>query len=116
MKLLLSGLLALGFCSTASAAVLGPGDAATHIGEDATVCGIVASAHYAPRSHGQPTFLNLGHAYPNEDFTAVIWGEDRAKFGMPESLQGERICVTGPISPYRGKPEMILHDAVQLKR
>jgi hypothetical protein len=48
------------------------------------VCGTVASTHYAPRSRGQPTFLNLGHAYPNEDFTAVIWGENRAQFGTPE--------------------------------
>lgn len=116
MKLLVGGLLAIGLCSTASAAVLSPNDAATHVGEDATVCGVVASAHYAPGSRGQPTFLNLGHAYPNEDITAVIWGEDRTKFGAPETLQGQRICVNGPITPYRGKPEMILHDAAQLKR
>ena len=82
--------------------------------KNATVCGSVASAHYAPQSRGQPTFLNLGQAYPNDEFTAVIWGEDRAEFGKPETLAGQRICVTGPLTLYRGKPEMILTDASQL--
>jgi hypothetical protein len=100
----------------ARAAILSPPEAGKHIGENSTVCGTVASAHYAPKSRGQPTFLNLGHAYPSEDFTAVIWGEDRTKFGAPEEMEGQRICVTGPITLYRNKPEMILHDASQLKR
>jgi hypothetical protein len=30
----------------ALAATLAPGDAAQHVGENATVCGVVASAHY----------------------------------------------------------------------
>ena len=34
-------------------------EASKHIGETATVCGTVASANYATRSRGKPTFLNL---------------------------------------------------------
>jgi DNA/RNA endonuclease YhcR with UshA esterase domain len=42
---------------------------------------------------------------------------DRAKFGNPEtSLLGKRICVTGPISYYHGKPEIVLTDPDQLSR
>lgn len=85
------------------------------MGQVEIICGNVASAHYAPRSRGQPTFLNLGHAYPNEDFTAVIWGENRSEFGSPESLEGHHVCVSGPIRMYRGKPEVILRDRSQLK-
>ena len=96
------------------AASLLPSEAQTHVGESATVCRSVSSAHYASQSRGQPTFLNLGQAYPNEEFTAVIWGEDRPKFGKPEALVGQRICVTGSITHYRGKPEMILRDAAQM--
>ena len=62
----------------ALAEAISPDQAASHVGQTETVCGTVASTHYAPRSHGQPTFLNLGHAYPNEDFTAVIWGENKS--------------------------------------
>jgi DNA/RNA endonuclease YhcR with UshA esterase domain len=100
----------------AMAAELTPEDAAKHVGENATVCGTVASAHYAPRTRSQPTFLNLDKPYPNQIFTAVIFGSDRAKFGEPETtLQGKRICVTGTIRLYRGKPEIILNDPKQLE-
>ena len=116
MKLTVIGPLAvLVVTIPAQAATLTSGDARHHIGETATVCDTVASTHYAPRSRGQPTFLNLGHPYPNPDFTVVIWGEDRGKFGEPETLEGQRICVTGPIRSYRGGPEIIVRDPGQVK-
>jgi hypothetical protein len=34
-------------------------EAKDHVGEQATVCGKVASARYAATSRGKPTFLNL---------------------------------------------------------
>ena len=59
----------------------------------------------------------LGKAYPAQIFTAVIFGNDRAKFGEPDkTLQGKRICVTGKIELYRGAPEVILHDPEQLNK
>jgi DNA/RNA endonuclease YhcR with UshA esterase domain len=101
----------------AVAASLSPEEAAGHVGETTTVCGTVASAHYTARSKSQPTFLNLGRAYPAQIFTAVIFGSDRAKFGEPEkTLQGQRICVTGTIKLYRGAAEVILNDPDQLKQ
>jgi DNA/RNA endonuclease YhcR with UshA esterase domain len=98
----------------AYAAPLGPDEAAPHVGENATVCGLVASATYASRSNAQPTFLNLGKPYPNQIFTAVIFGQDRSKFGTPETLRGKQVCVTGEIRLYRGNPEIILTDPKQL--
>jgi hypothetical protein len=95
---------------------LSAADAPKHVGQNATVCGVVASAHYAPRTRSQPTFLNLDKPYPNQIFTAVIFGSDRGKFGEPETtLQGKRICVTGTIRLYRGAPEIILNDPKQLE-
>jgi hypothetical protein len=100
---------------SSSAAPLNPEDAAGHVGETATVCSLVASGKFAANSRSQPTFLDLGKPYPNADFTAVIFGDDRPKFGTPEtSLRGKRICVTGQIRDYRGKPEIILNDPSQL--
>jgi len=75
----------------------------------------VASAKYETNAKSQPTLLDLGKAYQNAVFTAVVYGENRAKFGIPEtSLRGERICVTGKISDYQGKPEIVLTDPGQL--
>jgi hypothetical protein len=78
-------------------------EAKNHIGEKATVCGLVASTHYAAQSKGAPTFINLDKAYPNVIFTILIWGEDLPKFtGKPASWEGKRVCATGTISAYRG--------------
>jgi len=55
--------------------------------------------------------------YPHSVFTAVIYGDHRSKFGTPEtSLRGKRICVTGQISDYHGKPEIVLTDPGQLSQ
>ncbi len=94
-----------------------PEEAQQHIGENQTVCGTVASAHYAARSKGQPTFLNLDKPYPNQIFTIMIWGNQRSSFNAaPEKYySGKRICVNGTIKSYRGKPEIIVNDPSQIK-
>ena|SRR5205807_4775433 len=103
------------FVTTAAADPVNPEDAAAHIGETATVCGVVASAKYEANAKLQATLLDLGKAYPNAVFTAVVYGENRAKFGTPEtSLRGRRICVAGKISDYHGKAEIVLTDPSQL--
>ena len=90
--------------------------AQNHIGEKATVCGRVASAHYASSSRGEPTFLNLDEAYPNHVFTALIWGENRERFDEPEvKYMGKHICVTGKIKSYRGIAQIILYSKSQIE-
>ena len=86
-----------------------------HMGETATVCGEVASAQYEANEQNQPTLLDLGKPYPNAIFTAVIYGNNRQKFGTPEtSVRGKRISATGPLSDYQGKPEIVLSNQSQL--
>jgi len=114
MKRTIAALIAI-WPIAAWAASLTPEDAPNHVGETATVCGTVASANYAARTRGEPTFLNLGKPYPNHIFTAVIWGSDRPKFGTPEtSLLGKLVCTTGVIKLFRGRPEIILRNPNQL--
>ncbi len=102
--------------SIAQREYVNPIDAHKFVGKEKTVCGIVASATYAIRSRGQPTFLNLDEPYPNQIFTVVIWGSDRKKFeNFPETfLKGKRICVTGIIETYRGKPQIVIHGPDQI--
>jgi hypothetical protein len=87
-------------------------EAARHIGELATVCGTVASARYAARSRGQPTFLNFDQPYPNQLFTVVIWGDARRAFPEPpeRAYEGKRICVSGRIESYRGLPQIVVQS------
>ena len=99
----------------AATATLTSAEASGHTGEAATVCGTVASATYAARSHGGPTFLNLDKPYPNPIFTIVIWRENRAAFGNPETLYaGKRLCVSGVITDYRGRPQIVVRDPSQI--
>jgi hypothetical protein len=100
---------------TVAANMLTAAQAPEHIGEPATVCGVVASTRYAAGTKGQPTFLNFDLPYPRQMFSVVIWGSDRPKFGTPETtLMGKRTCATGTIQSFRGKAEIIATDPRQL--
>ena len=80
------------------------------------MCGQVASATFASRTRRQPTFLNLDQPYPNQIFTIVIWGSDRPTFNPPPEVayQGKRVCVTGQIREYRGRPEVFVTSPAQI--
>jgi len=91
-------------------------EAKDHIGEQATVCGKLASTRYAATSRGKPTFLNLDKPYPSQVFTILIWGENRDKFGTPEEkYRDKQVCVTGKITEYRGTPEILVSDPQSLE-
>jgi len=103
---------------SAGAATVAPADAMGQVGHTAKVCGVVASANYAADARAHPTFLTLVNPVqpnPAAALTAVIYGTDRAKFGNPEmALPGQRVCVTGFISYFRQRPEMMLSNPSQL--
>ena len=54
--LLISAVLCLSSLQLLAQSTYTTEQAKSHIGEEAIVCGIVASAHYAALSKGQPTF------------------------------------------------------------
>jgi hypothetical protein len=99
----------------ATAQSISAAEASRHIGENATVCGRVASERTATSSKGQPTFINLDSAYPNQVFTALVWGDDRNKIGeLPP--EGAHMCVKGPITNYKGVPEIVVKEKDQISR
>lgn len=90
-------------------------DAASHVGEMGTVCGLVVSSKFAAKSKGQFTFLNLDRPHPHHVFTVVIWGKDRPKFGKPDqTFSGKRICVSGLIADFEGRAEMMAAEPAQI--
>lgn len=92
-------------------------EAADYTGRRAEVCGRVASASYMPRIRGEPTFVNLGRAHPDQDFTILIWGVNRAKWSVPPEryyLDSE-ICVTGMIRMHEGTPQIEATSPEQIK-
>jgi DNA/RNA endonuclease YhcR with UshA esterase domain len=98
--------------ATAVPSGIASADAQNHIGETTMVCGPVASARYFDSAPGKPTLLNFDRPYPNHTFTVVVPGSARGRFREgPESLfRGKTICVTGRITNYRGKAEIVVED------
>lgn len=108
-------LVLLSSCVESEARGFSASEASAHVGEKAVVCGRVASATYATRSRGRPTFLNLDKPFPNHIFTAVIFDDYRDKFSYaPESLKDSYICVTGLIESHKGKPQIKVRDPSQI--
>jgi len=108
---------ALAVVTAAHAGTIRAEQAADHIGETETVCGQVVSATYSTRTHGNPTFLNLDKPYPHQIFTILIWGSDRTKFEKPpeQAFRDKDVCVTGRISEFHGKPEIVVRDPKQIE-
>lgn len=112
---MIATVLAAGAVAAGQAGALTARQAADHLGEQATVCGKVATARYAQSTRGAPTFLNLDAPYPNPVFTIVIWKDNRDKFGKAEERYRDKsICVTGKITSYRGEAQMVATDPRQI--
>ena len=85
--------------------------AADHVGQSVTVEGIVAQVHIAERA----TFIDIGASYPDEDFVGVIFPEDFGTFPNATALEGKTVDIGGTIQLYRGKPEIVLRSASQIR-
>lgn len=100
-------------CAPASvcAASIPDSAAALHVDQTATVQGTISNVHVSAKG---TVFINFGRPYPNQDFTAVIFASSVAGFGDVNRLQGRHAQVSGQITIWKGKPEMILRSPAQL--
>jgi hypothetical protein len=101
------------FGSIAQAQTFTASQAKSHEGEIGTVCGNVAGERTATSSKGEPTFINLDVAFPNQVFTILVWGDDRKNVGELPQV-GARVCASGMIQDYKGVPEIVVKKKSQL--
>src|SRR5438876_3314902 len=80
------------------------------VGQPFRVKATVVRTYFASSTNDSPTFIDLGHAYPDSRrLTILIWGRDRKNFPRaPERMfrPGTAICAQGVIELYRGVPEL----------
>jgi hypothetical protein len=95
--------------SSALAAPITPQEAASHIGQIVTVEG-VAHVHVARTA----SFFDMGGAYPNEAFQAVVFPNIAPIFGDLTRYDGKTVDINGRVREYRGKPEIILLSPSQI--
>lgn len=86
-------------------------EAAKHIGETATVTDRVDGVHQSGKGN---SFLNMGGKYPNQAFTDFIPTGSAAQFSQPQQYEGRTVAVSGKITLYRGKPEIIVTSPAQI--
>jgi hypothetical protein len=89
-------------------------EAAQHVGEEATVTGIVASVSTSSKG---TTFLNFGARFPRHTFGGVIFSRNEADVGDVKQYEGKEVSLTGRIeaSPTDKKPQIVIKSADQLK-
>jgi len=87
-------------------------EAINHIGDFAEVCGRVVDTSFMQQVSGSPTFLNFDAPYPDQSFTVIIWGNVRHLWDQPPEhlYANRRVCVTGSIRLYEGKPQIIVRS------
>lgn len=104
---------AAGAAATVSIGVIDYTAAPAHIGRYADVRGTLVDAH---TSSSGTVFLDFCANYKSCPFSGVIFADDAKKFDDLSRLVGQTVTLTGKISSYQGRTEIILSDPDQLSR
>jgi len=114
MKLILSFTLLLAGLNTIAQTKITAKDAAKHLNENVMVCDQVFGGKYLDGAN--LTLIDVGGSHPNELLTLIIKGDDRKKFTTPpeEAFKGKKVCITGQVIDYKGKPEIVITDPAQI--
>lgn len=94
-----------------STGTIKPSSAGKHIGQNATVKGYVADVHITKKV----AYLNFDNKYPKHTFTGVIFARSFSTFDDIEQYEGKTVELTGEISEYKGKPQIILENKNQIR-
>lgn len=105
-----SGLLAQE-TKTNSPAKIPANAAKDHIGEQKTVTGKIVEVNRAEKL----VRLNLDQPFPRQTFTIVIFASQTNQFQDLDALQGKTIEVSGKITEYRQRPQMVLTSTNQIR-
>jgi len=113
LRLLLMATVLTSCCSTfveaQTTTVIPANEAAAHIGEYASVKGVVAKVFTSKSGN---TFLNIGAAHPNQTIPPA---SPVSKSPTLSGIEGKRVKITGRIEIYKGKPEIRIYAASQLE-
>jgi hypothetical protein len=103
---------AAGAAASVSIGTIDYTEAPNHVGEYASVRGTLVEAY---TSASGTVFLDFCKSYKTCTFSGVIFADDVKQFGNLARYAGETVTLTGKISSYQGKAEIVLSDPSQLK-
>ena len=94
-------------------AVIKDSEAIKYVGKEVEVRGRVVSVTTSPLG---TAFINFGGEYPNQTFSGFIAaGSKIASHKKLAMIHGKTISITGTIELYKGKPEIKVVSADQIK-
>jgi len=87
-----------------------------YVGKVVKVCDKVAGT-FVTKGEKPVTYLNLGADFPNSKLTIVIFQKDLINFPIIPSdhYKGMDVCVTGEISTYKDKVQIIAKRLEQIE-
>ncbi len=99
------------------AQTIAPEDAAKHINDSITVCGVVKEVHFIKKNDTYTVYLEFGDKNPNEVFSVYISDDIRKKSPYDlHTLDGKNICILGKIKMRGKKPQIILYKYSQIQK
>lgn len=90
---------------------IGTAQAADYYDENMVVTGKVVSVSV----RSSVALLDLDERYPDSPFTAVVFSENLSKFDNFKKYRGHQVAISGTITKYHNKPEIILESPEQIQ-
>ena len=81
------------------------------IDKDVTFTALVAQINHSKNGN---IYLNLGERYPNHKIHLVIFKKDIALFKDVKSFEGKYVKITGKVTVFKDKPQIIINSKKQL--
>lgn len=85
--------------------------AVSYINKTVTVTGLIADVVVREKV----AYLNFDRRYPKNTFTAVVFPDKFKEFGDLTRFKNKTAEVTGKISTFNGKPQIIMNSITQIK-
>lgn len=84
-------------------------EAELFLNKKACVCGMVVSTR---KTNGGSIFFNFDAKFPNHTFSGSVWASNVKNFSYDPEIEflGKKICITGKITDYKGKPTMTVEN------
>ena len=102
----------MGFAADSKIPAYPTAEAKNHVGETASVVGVIQEVH---TSNSGTEFLNFDGQYPDVPFSVVVFAADAAAVGDVARYEGKKVAVTGKITLFHEKPEIVIKSADALK-
>jgi len=90
---------------------IGTGEASQYYDESEVVTGKVEQVTIRPNIN----FINLDGIGRDAPFTAIIFPDNADKFGDLDRFKGQNVEISGTVTEYHNKPEIILESPDQIK-